>query len=80
MVKILAVLSLSSEVESYFNTSNVILVNLKIVFCVVEADVFHHLSHQFQVVGDQPVFDVVAEDIAQDAAEVLVPRIGQETP
>ena len=50
----------------------------KVVFGVFKADVLDHLAEEFEVAGDFSGFDVTADDVAEDAAEVFVPRIGQE--
>src|SRR5258708_24038792 len=46
---------------------------------VVIADVADDLADPFQVVRDLDVGDLVAEEVAEDAGEVLVPGKGQET-
>ena len=51
---------------------------LEVVFGVVVADVFYHLLNAgFLVAGvrDHAVLDVIAEDVTERAAEVLVTRI-----
>ena len=45
---------------------------------IVVADVLDHRADQFHIVRQQPVFHFLAEDVAENAAEVFVPRVGQE--
>jgi len=47
----------------------------EIVFGVVEADVLDHFAEQVQIVGQQPGFDIIAEHIAENPAEIFVPWI-----
>ena len=54
---------------------------IKVVFRVVVADVFYHLLYAgFLVacVGNHAVLNVVAEDVTERAAEVLMTRIREE--
>ena len=52
--------------------------NVEITQCVVGADVFHHLAQELHVGRILAVFDPDAEEIAQNAAEVLMTGIAQE--
>ena len=54
------------------------LIELKISSCVVVGNVLHHLAQQLAIVGQQPLLHIVAKEVAEDAAEVLVARIAQE--
>ena len=45
---------------------------------VVVADVLHHFSNERKIVGKPSALDVVAEDIAKQAAEVFVARVGEK--
>ena len=48
------------------------------LFCVVIADVADHWADQIVVIGDFTVFHVCANEVAKDASEVFVSRIGHE--
>ena len=54
------------------------LVELEISAGIVVADVLHHTGQQFAVIGQQAFLNVVAEQVAEDAAEILVARIAEE--
>ena len=45
---------------------------------IVEADVFDHCAKQFHIGRDLSVFDIGADQVAQDAAEIFVARLGEE--
>ena len=54
---------------------------LEVILRVVVADVFNHLLNAgFLVAGvrDHAVLDVIAEDVTERAAEILVTRVAQE--
>ena len=54
------------------------LIELEISSCVVVGNVLYHLAQQFAIVGQQPLLHIVAKEVAEDAAEILVARIAQE--
>ena len=55
-----------------------LLIELEIVLCVVVRNVFHHLAQQLAIVGQQALLHIVAQQVAEDATEVLMARIAQE--
>ena len=54
------------------------LIELEISSCVVVGNVLYHLAQQLAIVGQQPLLHIVAKEVAEDAAEILVTRIAQE--
>jgi hypothetical protein len=44
------------------------------------ADIADQAADEFVVIGDKSVPHVVTEDIAEEAAEILVARVGNEGP
>ena len=48
---------------------------LEVVLGIVVADVFHHAVEAFFVVGKQSLLHIVAQQIAEQATEILVARI-----
>ena len=53
----------------------------KIVLCIIIANILYHLLNAgFLVAGvrDHAVLDVVAEDVTERAAEILVTRVREE--
>ena len=54
------------------------LIELEIASGVVIRDVLHHASEDLHIVGQQSFLHVVAEQVAEDAAEIFVARIAQE--
>ena len=54
--------------------------NREIVFGVVITDVLHHASQESHVIRRFACFDPFAEEGAEEAAEVVVARIGEEAP
>ena len=54
---------------------------VEVASCVVVADILYHLTHTLLFVTsewDKTLLNVIAEDIAERAAEVLVTRIREE--
>ena len=50
----------------------------EVTLCVVEADALDDLLQSLLVVGILAIFDPLADDVAQDAAEVVVAGVAQE--
>ena len=50
----------------------------EIGFGVVVADVSNHVAEKLLVIREFPVLDVLANDVAEEAAEILVTREGEE--
>ena len=50
----------------------------EVTLCVVEADALDDLLQSLLVVGILAVLDPLADDVAQDAAEVIVTGVAQE--
>ena len=50
----------------------------EVMFGVVVADVFDHVSEQLHIVRQESCFDVAAQDVAEYPAKILVPWIRQE--
>ena len=48
------------------------------VACVGEGDFADHIADEVRVVGEDSLLEVVAEEIAEDAAEVFVAREREE--
>ena len=53
-------------------------IELEVAAGVVVGDVLDHLAQQLAVVRQQALLDIVAQQVAEDAAEVLVARIAEE--
>jgi len=51
----------------------------KIVFGVVETDVFNHRAEQIHVRRDFSVLDISPDEITENAAEIFVTRIRKKT-
>jgi hypothetical protein len=66
--------------EPYFRDSErlFLVVETEVSAGVVVADVFDHFPDEGKVGGEKSAFDVIAEDIAKQAAEVFVARVGEE--
>ena len=54
------------------------LIELEVSACVVVRDVLDHASESLAVVGELSCLDVVAKQIAEQTAEILVARVAQE--
>ena len=52
----------------------------EIFSCIIIADVLDHFPDKVHVIGDQTVFHIIAEQVAQDPPEIFVTRVGKETP
>ncbi len=66
--------------EPYFRDSEwlFLVVETEVSAGVVVADVFDHFPDEGEVIGNKPSLHVTAKDIAQQAAEVFVARVGEE--
>ena len=51
---------------------------VEVTLCIVEADALDDLLQSLLVVGILAVLDPLADDVAQDAAEVIVAGVAQE--
>lgn len=51
----------------------------EVFFGVVVADIFDHSAEQGDILRDQAGFDVVCQYVAEDSAEIFVPRVRQKT-
>jgi len=47
----------------------------EVIFGVVKAYVLDHFAQQSHIGWQKPCLDIGAEDVAQDSAEILVPRV-----
>ena len=54
------------------------LIELEIAACIVVRDVLHHAAKGLTVVRKQSLLNVVAQQVAEYATEVLMTRIAQE--
>jgi len=62
--------------ESRFsNGVNSLQFHREVIFGVVKADVLDHFAKQSHIGWQKPCLDIGAEIIAQDSAEILVPRV-----
>jgi len=52
----------------------------EIVDSVIIGNVLHHFSQPLDVLRQLAVFNVGADDIAEDPPEVFMPRVGKKTP
>lgn len=50
----------------------------KIFPCIVIADISDNLAGPFQTIGQFAILDVLSKEVAQQPAEILVPRVGQK--
>ena len=53
---------------------------MKIPFCVGIADAFDDRAQRCGVIGVFPIFDPCTDQIAEDAAEILMPGIAEKAP
>ena len=53
--------------------------NIEIVFGVVITDVLYHASQKSHIIGRFACFDQFAKEGAEEAAEVVMARVGEKT-
>ena len=53
-------------------------VESEIVGRIIVANVFNHGSEQLHVGGDFAIFNIVADEVAEDPAEIFMTGIGEE--
>ena len=53
-------------------------IELEVVLGIVVRYVLYHAAEHLLIVGQQALFNVVAKDVAEQTAEVLMTRITQE--
>jgi hypothetical protein len=56
------------------------LFKIKIGFCIVKTDIFHHLPQQFHIVWNFTVFHIVSNEVAKGSSEIFMPWVRQKTP
>ena len=50
----------------------------KVILCVIIADVFNHPVQSFLVVREQALLDIIAKQVAKQTAEILMAGIREE--
>ena len=50
----------------------------KVILCVIIADVFNHPVQSFLVVRKQALLDIIAKQVAKQTAEILMAGIREE--
>jgi hypothetical protein len=58
--------------------TNQLKLNSKIVFCVIKADVFNHFTKQIHIRRNFTILNISADQVAENATEIFVTRIGKE--
>ena len=55
-----------------------LLLQVEVALCIVKADALDDLLQRLLVVGILAILDPLADDVAQDAAEVVMTGVAQE--
>ena len=50
----------------------ILCVYAEVVYCVIVAYILHHFAHKLHVIRCFTVFNPIAEDVAQNTAEILM--------
>lgn len=62
-----------------FYTAFLLFLEVEVVLGIVVADVLNHLAEAFHLTcGDFAILHVLAKEVTQGAAEVLMTRVGEE--